>query len=54
MIGWDLTVFLFSIVVYMLFKSFFKEADRHELPGISDLNTIIEKQTKTLIMSYIH
>ena len=31
-----------------------KEADRHELLGISDLDTIIDKQTKTLIMSYIH
>ena len=35
-------------------RKFFKEADRHELPGISDLDTIIDKRTKTLIMSYIH
>ena len=27
---------------------------KHELPGISDLDSIIEKRTKTLIMSYIH
>ena len=35
-------------------RRFFKEADRHELPGISDLDKIIDKRTKTLIMNYIH
>ena len=28
--------------------------DRHELPGISDLDFIMERRTKTLIMSYVH
>ena len=35
-------------------RTFFKVADRQELSGISDLDTIIDKRTKTLIMSYIH
>ena len=35
-------------------RKLFKEADKHELPGISDLDSIIERRTKTLIMSYIH
>ena len=35
-------------------RKLFKEADRHELPGISDLDSIIERRTQTLIMSYIH
>ena len=35
-------------------RKFFTEADRHKLPGISNLDTIIEKQTKALIMSYTH
>ena len=35
-------------------RRFLKEAERHELLGISDLDKIIDKRTKTLIMNYIH
>ena len=35
-------------------RRYLKEAERHELLGISDLDKIIDKRTKTLIMNYIH
>ena len=35
-------------------RKLFKEADRHALSGIGDLDSNIEIRSKTQIMSYIH
>ena len=54
---WLAGILLYSYLVSFCIcyaKFFFEDADRHELPGISDLNTIIDKRTKKWIMSYIH